>query len=587
MGAKVTFNELTRIIEIDLAPDANDEVFIDVKIDLYSDGKEDWVANENLRRLIFPISAVGGNSLPGSKQLGSTFFIRSDWKIAPYEASHRLIINGNFYSEDGEDPFLDTAGTYTVRIMQQVSSLVDSTIQQLPEIEYASFNGGITIDELSSNVGTVYPTGTPQAPVNNWPDALLIAIERGFNKFFVNGDATLDGSFDLTDYIIVGESPAKTLVTISGLATTSGMEIVNSTVTGILDGENYLSECTVMDLEYVNGRLFNCGLIGDIELSGNANAVLNDCYTVDQDNPPVLDMGGTGQSLVMVEYTGLLTLHNLSDTNQNVGIGLSAGAIVLDNTITAGNVIISGVGILQDNSGGTTTVDTSALLSNDSIAEEVWQGVDGADVRNQIEYIKDVESGRWKMDGNQMIFYKADNMTEVVRFNLYNQAGAPAMENIYERERDNSSDNNWKYPQVMQMNFGSIADGALADVVLEDTNRLQLNEVVGDAFDFVFFFEGVLDINLKVDIVGYYEGNPAHNVKISIHNLLTHEWEDLTVDTQDFPDNNTDQTYSFNLPTPRDTYRSSNGDIRLKIKHESNGSTGHYFWLNKMELNAQ
>lgn len=61
MGAKVTFNEVTKIIEIDEAPDVDGEVFIDVKTDLYSDGKEDWVANENLRKFQFPISAVGGN----------------------------------------------------------------------------------------------------------------------------------------------------------------------------------------------------------------------------------------------------------------------------------------------------------------------------------------------------------------------------------------------------------------------------------------------------------------------------------------------------------------------------------------------
>ena len=126
MGEKVTFNELTKIIEIDEAPDVNNEIFIDVKTDLYSDGKEDWVANENLRKFIFPVQAVGGNPLPGAKNLGTTFFLNSDWKIRPYDADHRLIIDGNLYAEDGSDPFLDTISNYTVRIMQQVSDLVST-----------------------------------------------------------------------------------------------------------------------------------------------------------------------------------------------------------------------------------------------------------------------------------------------------------------------------------------------------------------------------------------------------------------------------------------------------------------------------
>ena len=126
MGAKVTFNEITKIIEIDETPDVNGDVLIDVKVDLYSDGKEDWVAAESLRKFNFPIGAVGGNPLPGAKDLGTTFFLASDWKIRPYDADHRLIIDGNLYSEDGSDPFLDTLSNYTVRIMQQVSDLVST-----------------------------------------------------------------------------------------------------------------------------------------------------------------------------------------------------------------------------------------------------------------------------------------------------------------------------------------------------------------------------------------------------------------------------------------------------------------------------
>jgi len=125
MGQKVSFDEINKIINITVAPDANGDINIDVKEDLYSDGKEDWVANENLRRFQFPITAVGGNPLPGGAALGTTFFLASDWKIRPYDANHRLTIDGNLYATDGSDPFLNTIGNYTVRIMQKVSSLVD------------------------------------------------------------------------------------------------------------------------------------------------------------------------------------------------------------------------------------------------------------------------------------------------------------------------------------------------------------------------------------------------------------------------------------------------------------------------------
>ena len=44
-------------------------------------------------------------------------------------------------------------------------------------------------------------------------------------------------------------------------------------------------------------------------------------------------------------------------------------------------------------------------------------------------------SGKWEIVSNQMIFYKADNVTEVSRFNLFDASGNPSMVNVYKRER--------------------------------------------------------------------------------------------------------------------------------------------------------
>lgn len=72
----------------------------------------------------FPITAIGGNAKPGGV-LGTSYFINSDWKIAPYEASHRLRIAGNFYSIDGTTPFQSQVGTYQLIIEQNLSALVE------------------------------------------------------------------------------------------------------------------------------------------------------------------------------------------------------------------------------------------------------------------------------------------------------------------------------------------------------------------------------------------------------------------------------------------------------------------------------
>jgi hypothetical protein len=415
MGEKVSFDEINKIINVTIAPDVDGEIFIDVKTDLYSDGKEDWVNNENLRKFVFPISAVGGNPLPGEKALGTTFFLSSDWKIRPYNASHRMTINGNLYAADGSDPFLDPIGTYTVRIMQQVSSLVDSTVQQLTEIEYASFGGGVTVDRTSSYSGTVYPIGTPQQPVNNFPDALTISLERGFTTFYVIGDADIDGLNDFDGFIFVGESQSKTTFDIDTSASVIGSEFYDATVKGVLDGNCKVKGCILNNLSYIYGIVEQCLLdAGDIVLGGSNVAQFIDCWSgsASQDTIPYIDMGGTGQDLIMRNYNGAIGIKNLTGNNQ-ISIDLNSGMVVLDNTVIAGEITVRGVGQVIDNSGGTAVVNTDYLINPSVITKMVWDtptdahttiGTIGGDYNNMLQTFP-------RLLGLMQENYRLDNQT--------------------------------------------------------------------------------------------------------------------------------------------------------------------------------
>lgn len=123
MATKVSFDPLTRIIQITEAP-VNGETVLDFGKWVYSDGKHDWIANESLRKLRFPIEVTGGQLLPSGDFLDSTFFLDPSWKIRPYEMDHRLIFVGNVYSPDGSTIFVDTVGNWRVIIEQSLSSIV-------------------------------------------------------------------------------------------------------------------------------------------------------------------------------------------------------------------------------------------------------------------------------------------------------------------------------------------------------------------------------------------------------------------------------------------------------------------------------
>lgn len=41
--------------------------------------------------------------------------------------------------------------------------------------------------------------------------------------------------------------------------------------------------------------------------------------------------------------------------------------------------------------------------------------------------------GRWKIENNQMLFFGPDNLTEIARFNLFDDAGNPTMDSVFDR----------------------------------------------------------------------------------------------------------------------------------------------------------
>lgn len=50
-----------------------------------------------------------------------------------------------------------------------------------------------------------------------------------------------------------------------------------------------------------------------------------------------------------------------------------------------------------------------------------------------VNSLYDIQYGRWKIENDQMIFYKVDNVTEVARFNLLDDNGNPTMDAVFDR----------------------------------------------------------------------------------------------------------------------------------------------------------
>jgi len=93
--------------------------------------------------------------------------------------------------------------------------------------------------------------------------------------------------------------------------------------------------------------------------------------------------------------------------------------------VIAGNA----AGLIVHTSGSGVTLQDKV-----DIANAVWNHLRAVD-KDAVDFIANIEGGRWRIVSNQMIFYAEDNVTEIARFNLFDSLGSPTMTNVYERVR--------------------------------------------------------------------------------------------------------------------------------------------------------
>lgn len=353
----------------------------------YSEWK-DWVLLENNMAFEQAFRYVGGDPLPGSKALGITYFLMNGWKIRPYSGNHTLSLDGNLYSEDGSSPYISALGSYSVMVINSVSTLVDATIQQLPEIEYASFNGGIHLDPILGTDTTAYPAGTPTHPCKTIINAYQIDLVRGFNKVYLYSDLDIisfpDGIVRNVEVVGVGGYRIHNLYIEDTLV--ENVQITNLNATGTCkNGSNvHVHDCSLSNLENVsfiasNSRI-NSGLYTDADLEN--------CFV---DGDIVITSGGyfTGVGIVFEgDYTNI-TMDEKSTVSLDVNSGYlliknctsgclaefnyKGGELELDGSCTGGDFYAEGVGYLYgDPIALGMNVKSNHLISLESVSETNW-----------------------------------------------------------------------------------------------------------------------------------------------------------------------------------------------------------------------
>jgi len=379
LNAKLAFSGRTTPLSSGLFCDTADpkgRVFFDADADFISDGIYGGctIFNNTTKAMSAITGVVDLNTVSHFPLSGGS---SDEWTAGDsatiYPNVQCSISGGNLVAVDADG--LSTSAIYPTPNVQMVRTAASSaTSSDIAAIQYASFNGGITVDTTSLFSGIKYPVGTPQAAVNNLFDAKEIADSRGFVNYYIVGDIVLDDVIDFTGDIFIGSSKTKSLINILSDANVTNSEFYEAEVTGILDGGNVLKNCVVHDINYVNGYVEQCVLTeGDIVLGGGSQANFLDCWSGEiQASIPVIDMGGSGQSLSLRNYNGGLKIKNKTGPEEVI-IDLNSGNIILDSTITGGTIILRGIGTFVDNSTGSVIVDTSDLLNSYNITKDSWR----------------------------------------------------------------------------------------------------------------------------------------------------------------------------------------------------------------------
>tara|TARA_Y100000310_G_scaffold342477_1_gene445918 strand:+ start:805 stop:1278 length:474 start_codon:yes stop_codon:yes gene_type:complete len=84
--------------------------------------------------------------------------------------------------------------------------------------------------------------------------------------------------------------------------------------------------------------------------------------------------------------------------------------------------------------------DRYQFAGNENFVDDIWNEQTSDHTTSGsfgyvVNFINDIQGGRWKVVDDQMIFYKDDNTTEVARFNLFDSDGNATTTTPFERTR--------------------------------------------------------------------------------------------------------------------------------------------------------
>ena len=405
--AIVNFIPSRRLIE-EVDTGGDNELDIDA---IYSEWKV-WYAVDDNSKNSPAMRTVGGDSITEVQDLGATFFLINGWRFKPAERNHRLTLVGNWFTDpSGDFTTVATDGNFQVLISERVSNLTDASVAKLDLAQLQKF---IYLDDVLGN--DINP-GTPTSPIRTIAQGFVVAAENNLNAFSIKGDYTLDR--DAEGWNFAGTTQENTaIVNLNGFSVNFSA-FIKITMRGLGSGVVNATNCRIDALEGVSGEFTQCGLLSFIKPGNGTNSLFQFCFSeVAGSGTPTIDLGLlVDADLQMRSYVGGLLVQHIDVVGQSASFDMMPGHLKLDNTNTAGDVVVRGLGKFTNNSAGVSADDDGFI--------------DGRDVTNA----RKIYSNRQliEVSTNTLKIFDDDGTTVLFEYNLFDANGNATAASIFER----------------------------------------------------------------------------------------------------------------------------------------------------------
>lgn len=266
-----------------------------------------------------------------------------------------------------------------------------------------AFGGFVYINSVT---GDDTNDGTPSRPVKTASTAKTIARELGVTGYNIIGTVTLTEDHERWDFI-GGSAEFNDVVNLNNQLV-DGSRFQGVRLSGSASAAHNGIEallCGLDDPRNVHGIFRQCDFINNFQLDASTayTYVFNNCYSqVAGFARPTLDFNNAvvSHSVQLRDYIGGVNVINMGQGD--LSIDTSAGTIDLKSTVTGGDIVVRGTGILYNSAGASVTVEEGFI--------------DGLDFR----LMKQIIGGKAvvSLDDQTITVYDEDDVTVLATYNV-------------------------------------------------------------------------------------------------------------------------------------------------------------------------